>query len=137
MTDRVVIETKGTMLVHDKRWFLELQKYILDGYRIAENMGSSDGCGRNYLGFIGRVVLYKEGKEPVELIEKYPLPDDKYVPQVKKEAEKVDKLQEARDKLADMKTKKPMLELAKEFNIEVPEGMRLATEVKKHLQDKL
>ena len=63
MSARKVIETKSTTAVGDKEFFLAIESAILDGYRICTNYSRADNTSRNHLGFMGRCVLYKNGKE--------------------------------------------------------------------------
>lgn len=64
--ERKVIQTKSTLAIDDKKFFLEIQEAILDGYRICENTKMTDSCSRNLFGFMGQCVLYPDGREYIE-----------------------------------------------------------------------
>lgn len=61
--NRLVVQSKAVGPKWEREFFLELQKAILDGYRIAENDLREDASMRNFRGRFGRAVLYKEVAE--------------------------------------------------------------------------
>lgn len=63
---RLVIENKAQGPKYEKQFFMEIQAAIVDGYRLAENPYSVDCTMRNFMGHMGRAVLYLPGYEPLE-----------------------------------------------------------------------
>ena len=134
MSARKVIETKSTTAVGDKEFFLAIESAILDGYRICTNYSRADNTSRNHLGFMGRCVLYKNGKE---FLDDVPSLTEDSTPEVaSKEVEAVTE-EKSVDwaELEKLSKKKEVLEWAKTNKFEVPEGLNVPAQIKKHLKD--
>lgn len=58
--ERKVIQTKSRHTTGDHQWMLEVQEAILDGWRVVDNGVRADLTMRNFMGRIGKVVLYKK-----------------------------------------------------------------------------
>lgn len=61
--ERLVIESKARGFKWERKFFLDIEKAILDGFRIADNDDRRDASHRMFRGRIGRVVLYREISE--------------------------------------------------------------------------
>ena len=59
--DRKLIINKGYGAKWEKKFFIDIQEAVIDGFRIAETGKREDACMRNYKGTMGKAVLYKTG----------------------------------------------------------------------------
>lgn len=62
---RLVIESKAQGPRYEKQFFMDIQEAVVKGYRLAENTNSVDCTMRNFMGYMGRAVLYLPGYEPL------------------------------------------------------------------------
>lgn len=156
---RIIIENKAQGPVWEKQFFTEIQEAIVAGYRLAENMYSADSTMRNYLGHMGRAVLYIPGYEPlqgepmgvaraissledapeapVEPSEPEILVKGEDAPVVKEDAPEapVEAPEAKEDNLDSLTKKKELLKYAKEAGIEVPQEMNVPSQIKKFIKD--
>ena len=105
--ERKVILSKGYGTRFEKRFFEDIQNLILEGWRIIDTGKREDSCMRNYKGTMGKAVLFKAPPE------KHPL-------------EEVERLEK----------KQPLLDLAKEHDVEIPEDIKQPAAIKKYLRKK-
>lgn len=67
--ERKVITSKGVRVVDEREFFLEVQEYIVNGWRIMDTGLRDDECLRNYYGNTGKVVVYKAIEDYVASVE--------------------------------------------------------------------
>lgn len=133
---RLVIENKGVGPVHEKKFFMSIQQAVINGYRIAENTNYMDSTMRNYKGFMGRAVLYKDGVEFIEQAVKEPAPKEVVETPVKVVEEVVETSEVTNeDKLKGLTKKVDLLAFAEELGVEVPEDVNAPTKIKKLIRD--
>ena len=140
---RLCIQTKSPLAVDDKKFFLEIQQAVLDGYRVCENTTMLDSCMRNFQGFIGQCVLYKEGQEYLEgsKVEKEEVKVEKTIEEEPVQEEKPSNAEVDGESgldlehLASLRTKVETLEYLTSKGIEVPEDLKTPSAIKKWVKD--
>ena len=145
---RLVIENKATGPQWEKQFFLDIEQAILDGYRIAKNPYSADCTMRNYMGFMGRAVLYKEGFEPLQgepkgvareessLLET-PEVGTETTPEETPEVDTETTPEELTSKLQSLTKKDELLAFASDNGVEVPEEFTKPSQIKKFLKENI
>ena len=149
---RLVIVGKANGPVWEKKFFLEIEEAINSGYRLAKNPYSVDCTMRNYLGFMGRAVLYLQGYEPLE-------DEPKGIPRsvsslqsieeesnneilVRNDEEKDDKLSNDDcalevylENIDNLSKKKELLDYAEGIGLEIPTEMSVPSQIKKFIKE--
>lgn len=157
---RLVIENKASGPIWEKQFFLDIQEAVINGYRLAENPYHEDCSMRNFMGHMGRAVMYLPGYEPLKgepkgvaratssLDEEPPVKDPEPVNDegnkepsepIKDDSAASEDVTEPSvvEKLESLTKKKQLLEFAKEQEITVPEEMTVPSQIKKFLKDEL
>lgn len=162
---RLVIENKASGPRWEKKFFEEIQAAVINGYRLADNSHSADVSMRNYMGFMGRAVLYVPGFEPLkgepkgfarevssleeaperppEAVADKPLvlaPEEAKNPS-EDAAESAEGIPEPEapeapiEGLEMLTKKKELLAYAKESGVTVPSDMNVPSQIKKFIKD--
>jgi len=157
---RLVIENKATGPQWEKKFFLDIEQAILGGYRVAKNPHSADCTMRNYLGFMGRAVLYKEGYEPLQgepkgvaressslletpkvdtetTPEETPKVDTETTPEETPKVDTETTPEELTSKLQSLTKKDELLAFASDNGVEVPKEFNKPSQIKKFLKENI
>lgn len=144
VADRKVILTRSRGRAFERKFFLDIQTAILDGFRIAETDLLVDESMRMFQGNAGRAVLYKEGTAPEKwtpgTVEKSPKVEKDPAPIVKEEVKPLstgvseNKSLTSLEELATLSKVKELKEFAVKHELEIPEGVKVAKAIKKVLK---
>lgn len=154
---RIVIESKSNRPIDQQQFFVDIENAILEGYRVAKNTLTVDQSLRTMYGFMGHVVMYKDG---VEFIEQEPVNEPVNEPvkaepseeviveqessEEKDEIESQEETQEEEvpelsleDEIKALKTKDDCKSFAEKHSLEIPEDKKTVPVIKKFFKDSL
>ena len=137
MSGRKVIQSRGFGYRPEKEIFLEIEQAVLQGYRVAQNYRMDDLCGRNVMGGVGQVVMYKDGNEFLEDMEQTNDSTESAETSEETKEKKVDEKQTLEDAIKALSKKVDCIEFAKEHNLEIPENIKAVPVIKKYFKDSL
>ena len=137
MSGRKVIQSRGFGYRPEKEFFLEIEQAVLQGYRVAQNYRMDDLCGRNVMGGVGQVVMYKDGNEFLEDMEQTNDSTESAETSEETKEKKVDEKQTLEDAIKALSKKVDCIEFAKEHNLEIPENIKAVPVIKKYFKDSL
>ena len=137
MSGRKVIQSRGFGYRPEKEFFLEIEQAVLQGYRVAQNYRMDDLCGRNVMGGVGQVVMYKDGNEFLEDMQQNNESIQSAETSEETKEKKVDEKQTLEDAIKALSKKVDCIEFAKEHNLEIPENIKAVPVIKKYFKDSL
>lgn len=162
---RIVIESKSNRPIDQQQFFVDIENAILEGYRVAKNTLTVDQSLRTMYGFMGHVVMYKDGVEFLEQDEEDALRQEKeeekpsetkdevepseevIVEQESSEEKETEETQEEQDEevpelsledeIKALKTKDDCKSFAEKHSLEIPEDKKTVPVIKKFFKDSL
>lgn len=137
MSGRRVIQSRGFGYRPEKEFFLEIEEAVLQGYRVAQNYRMDDLCGRNVMGGIGQVVMYKDGNEFLEDMQQNNESTQSAETKEENKEKNVDSKQTLEDEIKALSKKVDCVDFAKEHNLEIPEDKKTVPVIKKYFKDSL
>lgn len=141
-SNRLVIISKGRGPRFESKFFSDIQKAILDGWRIADNGKRKDASMRNFKGRFGRAIFYKEGDPALHSEEEVKPVGVKPVKETSDtEAEKVVEREEEvgedevslSEALQAADNRKELVELAEKHSLEVNDKLKNPEALRKSL----